>query len=97
MGREEAGRLRRQVQDLGLGDPAMDQADGFEATRQIRAMERARGTAHVGIVALTANGLDTHNDRCKAAGMDGQLAKPFRSQDLAQALAQYLPRTHQPA
>ncbi|MCA9554522.1 MAG: PAS domain-containing protein [Myxococcales bacterium] len=71
---------------LVLMDVQMPGMDGFEATRQIRAQERAHGQPRVPIVALTANAMEGDRERCLAAGMDDYLAKPLRRQALAECL-----------
>ncbi|MBC7699835.1 ATP-binding protein [Aquabacterium sp.] len=91
-GRDAVDWLAEQQADLVLMDCEMPVLDGYEATRQIRARERLEGARPVSIVALTANAPDLCGDRCRDAGMNGQLSKPFRSQDLAQTLALHLPR-----
>ncbi|MDO9005433.1 MAG: ATP-binding protein [Aquabacterium sp.] len=96
-GREAVDWLAGQQADLVLMDCEMPVLDGFEATRQIRAREQLEGATPVSIVALTANAPDLCGDRCRDAGMNGQLSKPFRSQDLAQTLALHLPRAPQHA
>jgi len=72
-------------------DCYMPDMDGFEATRQIRALDgAARSTP---IVALTASVLDIDRQRCLEAGMDVVLPKPVD----ADALIDTLPRfTEQP-
>ena len=81
--------VRARSYDLVLMDCQMPEADGFEATRRIRALS-APGNAVV-IVALTANALAGDRDRCLAAGMDDYLAKPVRREALAEILARHLP------
>jgi CheY-like chemotaxis protein len=50
--------------------------DGFEATRRIRAL---RGpAANTPVIAMTANVLDGDERRCRAAGMDDYIGKPFK-------------------
>ncbi len=71
--------------DLILMDMQMPVMDGLEATRRIRAHERAT-REHVRIVAMTANALPEDRDRCLAAGMDEYLSKPIRVDELRAAL-----------
>jgi two-component system sensor histidine kinase/response regulator len=60
----------------------------LEATRAIRAMQGPR--ALVPIVALTANAFVDDIQRCRDAGMNSHLGKPFRKEDLAVALVEAL-------
>ncbi|MEY4764530.1 MAG: hypothetical protein RI907_1203 [Pseudomonadota bacterium] len=86
--------LSRQRPDLILMDCEMPEMDGIEATRQIRAAERQEGRSAVPIVALTANGLDTFNERCVPAGMNDFLSKPFEREDLCSVLKRQLKLEH---
>ena len=68
-----------------LMDIRMPVMDGLEATRAIRAMERAdAGT--VPIIAMTANAFDEDVQTALAAGMNAHLAKPIQPQKLFQTL-----------
>ena len=75
--------------DLVLMDCQMPELDGFEATRRMRACAAAN-TPRLPIVALTANAVRGDRERCLAAGMDGYLAKPFRTEDLHAAIRPWL-------
>ena len=90
-GREAVAALANQSFDLVLMDVQMPEMDGFEATAVIREKEKHTGS-HMPIVALTAHAMKGDKDRCLAAGMDGYLAKPIRSQELDELLEAYLAR-----
>jgi two-component system, sensor histidine kinase len=64
----------------------MPEMDGFEATRQIRALAAPHG--NVPILALTAGVLPEEIAECEAAGMDGLVAKPVEYTKLMAALAE---------
>ena len=79
--------------DLVLMDVQMPVMDGLTATREIRAMEGARGAA-TPIVAMTANVLPEQIATCLAAGMDDHLGKPISPTKLLEAVARWSGRTH---
>jgi signal transduction histidine kinase/ligand-binding sensor domain-containing protein/CheY-like chemotaxis protein len=69
-------------------DCQMPGMDGFEATRQIRSRIGDKPV----IVAMTANALPGDRERCREAGMNDYLAKPFLMSELARVLDEYLPK-----
>ena len=73
-----------------LMDVQMPELDGYEATRRIRANERAMGLPRIPVIAMTAHALAGDRERCLEAGMDNYLAKPFASSDLNEMLRQYM-------
>ncbi|MET1078282.1 MAG: 7TM diverse intracellular signaling domain-containing protein [Pseudomonas sp.] len=75
---------------LVLMDCEMPEMDGFEATRQIRLLERQQRLPAVPIVALTAHILDEHRRSGAQAGMDGFLGKPLDCQLLYSTLDRFL-------
>jgi CheY-like chemotaxis protein len=82
----EAVRMHTEAKfDLILMDVQMPEMDGFEATREIRAEERATGE-HIPIIAMTAHAMKGDQERCLAAGMDLYVSKPVRKTDLLAAV-----------
>jgi signal transduction histidine kinase/DNA-binding response OmpR family regulator len=88
-GRQALEALEKQAYDLVLMDVQMPEMDGLEATAAIRRREHADGPRQP-VVALTAHAMKGDKDRCLAAGMDGYLAKPIRTQELDALLDKYL-------
>jgi CheY-like chemotaxis protein len=73
---------------LILMDCQMPILDGYDATREIRALEA--GKRHIPIVALTAHAMKDDDAKCMAAGMDQHLTKPLDRERLQACLDQYL-------
>jgi len=83
-GLEVLDALRRQHYDIILMDVQMPELDGIEATRRIRADLSAERQPW--IIALTAGASPEERKACEDAGMDAFLAKPFKPDQLAEAL-----------
>jgi signal transduction histidine kinase/CheY-like chemotaxis protein/HPt (histidine-containing phosphotransfer) domain-containing protein len=73
--------------DLILMDCHLPDMDGYEATRRIR----ASGRTDMPILALTADAMTGHRERCIRAGMNGFLSKPVGLEQLREALLEWLP------
>jgi len=87
-GGEALKLLEDQSFDMVLMDCNMPVMDGYEASRQIR---RSGRWPDLPIVALTANALSEERERCRAAGMNDYLAKPFRREELKALLDLWVP------
>ena len=87
-GVEAIEAVRRFAYDVVLMDVHMPEMDGLEATRAIRSMSGPQ--AFVPIVALTANAFSDDIKTCQAAGMNGHVGKPFRTDELLSAIARAL-------
>jgi signal transduction histidine kinase/CheY-like chemotaxis protein len=72
-GQECLIELQRQSIDIILMDLQMPVMDGYEASRQIRLLP---DFSSLPIIALTANNVQEHRDRCLSIGMNDFLSKP---------------------
>ena len=80
-GKDALEALAAETFEIILMDVQMPVMDGFQATAAIR--EREKGTGrHIPIVAMTGYAMKDDRRRCLAAGMDGYISKPIRSQEL---------------
>jgi CheY-like chemotaxis protein len=76
-GHEAVAMYKQRKYDLILMDCMMPEMDGYVATQEIRALEKAAGKERVPILALTANAMEGDREKCLAVGMDDYLAKPI--------------------
>lgn len=82
--------VRSQEFAMVLMDVVMPLTNGIEATREIRAWEKAHGHPRVPIVAVTASAMQ---DECRSyieAGMDEILVKPFSARALHDLVLRHL-------
>ena len=79
----------QQVFDIILMDVRMPVMDGLEATKHIRAMDRA-DAKEIPIIAMTADAFDEEKKKTIEVGMNYHLAKPINPPILYQVLAQYM-------
>lgn len=75
--------------DLVLMDIQMPLMDGYEATRQIRALNNPM-LASIPIVAITANAFDEDRRAAMEAGMNGFIAKPIDIHEVIEQLRKNL-------
>ncbi|MFJ3449268.1 response regulator [Pseudomonas sichuanensis] len=87
-GAEALEFLEQETFDLVLMDCNMPVMDGYEASRRIRQSGR---WPELPIVALTANAMPEERERCRAAGMNDYLAKPFRREELLALIDHWVP------
>lgn len=75
--------------DLILMDVHMPVMDGYEATKQIRCLERP-DALHIPIFAMTANAFDEDKEESERAGMDAHIAKPLDVEALYRTISRFL-------
>jgi len=88
-GLEAVESVAAQPPDLIIMDIQLPKINGFEAVRRIRALPAARD---IPILAATAKALHGDDEKCKAAGCDGYIAKPFTHRELQAAIERILKR-----
>jgi len=86
-GREAIALWQQWKPDLTWMDIRMPGLDGYEATKQIRAMEQGQASI---IIALTAQASQSDRTLALAAGCNDYISKPFREETLFLKLKEYL-------
>lgn len=86
-GQQALERLPEESFDLVLMDCNMPVLDGYTATRRLRADGRWNDLP---VIALTANALAEDRQKCRDAGMNDYLAKPFQRDDLKNMIHYWL-------
>ena len=95
-GREAVNLYRERRFDIIFMDMQMPVQDGYEATREIRGLERQLGWV-TPVVAMTAYALQGDRDKCLEAGADAYLAKPARPAEILALLDKLVPEAAQGA
>ncbi|MCD6116457.1 response regulator [bacterium] len=88
-GKEAVGLYREKEFDLILMDVQMPVMDGFNATAEIRRLEKEKST-HIPIIAMTAHAMKGDRDKCIRAGMDDYIAKPMKAGELYGTIKKYI-------
>ncbi len=88
-GKEAIEALRYNDFDLILMDVQMPEMNGFEATKYIRE-DFASPKKDIPIIALTASVLRTDLDKCRLAGMNSYIPKPFNPSQLIRGIAEVM-------
>ncbi len=92
-GPEAIAAYEKKHHTLIFMDCQMPGMDGFQTTAFIRAIPVPHQPT---IVAMTANAMSGDREKCLAAGMDGYLSKPVRTEELDRILARAARRTLPP-
>lgn len=89
-GGEALEKLTKNQYDLIFMDNDIPVMDGLEVTRQFRKIENKGEDERVPIIAMTAYATTSHQNKCRQAGMNGFVAKPFEPRELADVLYRYI-------
>ena len=81
--------------DMILMDIQMPRMDGYEATRQIRALD-VPNAGTIPVIALTANVFREDVERCLEAGMTSHLGKPLDYGEIMETLRKHMPTDKNP-
>jgi CheY-like chemotaxis protein/anti-sigma regulatory factor (Ser/Thr protein kinase) len=93
-GRDAVDLFEQNEYELILMDIQMPLMDGYTATRMMRRIEERLGRRRTPIVALTAHAYEADIRKCKEAGCDDHVAKPFKKKVLLQCLARHIREIH---
>ncbi len=93
-GKEAVEKYPQQHIDFIFMDIQMPEKNGYEATMEIREIEKTQGkdtqTTQTTIVAMTAGTVKGEKEKCLAIGMNDYLSKPIVKSSVADILKQYL-------
>lgn len=89
-GQQALALFKQHAYELVLMDMQMPVMDGYTATREIRSWESDQGQSPVPIIALTAADSPKEVEQCLEAGCSAHIPKPFRKQQLLNAVRAYL-------
>ncbi|WP_445664957.1 response regulator [Fodinibius sp. AD559] len=88
-GAEAIESMKKNKYDLILMDIQMPEMDGYEATEEIRKIEKGTDK-HMPVIALTASAMEKDRKLCLQAGMDDYIAKPVDKQDLIKTIKEVM-------
>jgi two-component system sensor histidine kinase/response regulator len=86
-GRRALEAMTKKDYDVIFMDCQMPELDGYEATRDLRAIEGDK--RHTWVIAMTANSLEGDRQKCLDAGMDDYVSKPVKPEYLQGALDRF--------
>ncbi|WP_169304225.1 response regulator [Deferribacteres bacterium DY0609] len=86
-GKDAVEKVKSKKYDAVLMDIHMPVMDGYRATAEIRQIFDKK---QLPIIALTADALDTHKEKCFAVGMNDHLSKPINIEILFKVLCKWL-------
>lgn len=88
---------KKNTYDVIFMDCHMPEKNGYEATREIRALEQEMGKKPVPIVSVTADVTENVQEECKEAGMDEYISKPVVEDVLRKAASRWFVLQEKPS
>ncbi len=89
-GAEAVEKTRHKHFDVVLMDLNLPGIDGLTAASMIRSFEETHNLTHTAIIAVTAHAYPEDMAKCREAGMDGYLSKPFSGRKLVEEINKVL-------
>jgi two-component system cell cycle response regulator DivK len=89
-GVEGVAKARSEHPDLVLMDIQLPVLDGYEATRQIKALP---GCATTPIIAVSSFAMKGDEEKARASGCDDYVTKPYSPMQLLALVCQFLAKT----
>ncbi len=86
-GKEGLNKAQTNELDIVITDINLPDVDGYEVTKQLKNNKK---TAHIPVVAMTANVMQKHRENVVAAGCDGFISKPIDIDELPAQIEHYL-------
>jgi two-component system, cell cycle response regulator DivK len=91
-GAESVAKAASERPDLVLMDIQLPVLDGYDATRQIKALP---GLAAIPIIAVSFFAMKGDEEKARASGCDDYVTKPYSPVDLLRRVRRYLGETAQ--
>ncbi|MFZ6013870.1 MAG: PAS domain S-box protein, partial [Bacteroidota bacterium] len=89
-GKEALQMIKNKSYQLVLMDLQMPEMDGYEASKQIRALDYDPYFKNVPIIALTASAMIDIKDKVLEIGMNDFISKPFQPEELQTKIGKYI-------
>ena len=90
-GKDGVSKAIENLPDIIITDINLPDIDGYEVTDMLKSDKK---TAHIPVIAITADALKGTEERCLAAGMDCYVTKPMQLDALAQVLNSWMPNSN---
>jgi two-component system cell cycle response regulator DivK len=86
-GRDGLAKAMQKIPDIVITDINLPDIDGYEVTESLK---KDRKTAHIPVIAMTANVMKKDRQNVLEAGCDGYISKPIDIDDLPAQIESFL-------